>query len=295
MYSHTPYFAGVDGGGTKCRAVLFDQDGNALGAGLAGPGNVSTGNQRALLAIVEAVSQAIENAGLSASLPLKDVSVGAGLAGGHLPSAVAILNDWQHPFGQFAFTSDLHAAMLGAHGGGDGAVLVVGTGSCAAAINQGHIEQFGGHGFLLGDKGSGAWLGRQAVKYTLEALDGVKPNTPLVEAVCDYYQCDKPLALVDALIQAPPAKFAEFSPQIVSLATQKDSVALGIVEEGSQYLSQIAQRALEKTAQRLVLVGGVADVILPWLDKDIQQAVVSSQHGPEWGAVYFYQQTQTSN
>lgn len=295
MYSHTHYFAGVDGGGTKCRAVLFDQEGNALGAGLAGPGNVSTGNQKALQAIIDAVSHAIADAGLSTSITLQQVSVGAGLAGGHLPSAAAILTRWQHPFANFAFTSDLHAAMLGAHGGADGAVLVVGTGSCAAAIRQGNVEQFGGHGFLLGDKGSGAWLGRQAVKYTLEALDGVKPTGRMVETVCRYYQSEKSLGLVDALIQAPPAKFAEFSPELVALAKQGDDVAVRIVEEGSAYLSQIALRALAQTEKRLVLVGGVAEVILPWLHQDVQQVVVPSQHGPEWGAVLFYQQSQQSN
>jgi glucosamine kinase len=224
------------------------------------------------------------------TLPQSHIAVGVGLAGANLASSQALLARWQHPFAGLSYTSDLHTALLGAHGGEDGAVLVVGTGSCAAAIGAGDFYQFGGHGFNLGDKGSGAWIGRQAVAYTLEALDGLVTSDPLINAVCEFYQCNSALALVDKLNLAAPAQFAAFAPHVLTLADGEVASAKGILVDGCRYLSAIARRALANVKGGLVLTGGLAKPLVPWFDDDIQQAITNKQQGPEWGAIYYYQQ-----
>ncbi len=285
----TYYYVGVDGGGTKCRAEVFNAEGECLGAGVAGPANVARASEVARQSIVNAVTTALYDAGLDAPEVLSHTAVGAGLAGANLPSAAGALQNWQHPFAAFGFTSDLHAAMLGAHSGQNGAVLVCGTGSCAASLVDTKLHQYGGHGFVLGDKGSGAWMGRQAVMYTLEAIDGVAVHTDLADRVCDHFACNTTLALVDRLHAAPPADFGELSPIILSLAERGDEQANRIVKDGAAYLSTIAQRALNDCSGKLVLVGGVAGYIKPWLSQVVQNAIVPAQHGPEWGAFYFQQ------
>ncbi len=289
LQSSNYFYVGVDGGGTKCRAEAYNAKGEVIGAGVAGPANVARAADIARQSIVNAVAAALADAGLAAPEQLRKTAVGAGLAGANLPSASDALNNWQHPFAAFSFTSDLHAAMLGAHGGSDGAVLVVGTGSCAAALTGGKLQQFGGHGFTLGDKGSGAWMGRQAVVHTLEVLDGVQEGSALAKAVCDHYQCHTPLALVDRLNQAPPAHFGQLSPVLLQLAGDGDAAATQIIESGAQYLTAIARKAIALSGNKLVLVGGVAGSITPWLADDVQQAIVHAQHGPEWGAFYYQQ------
>lgn len=286
---NTYYYVGVDGGGTKCRAEVFNAEGECLGAGVAGPANVARASEVARQSIVNAVTAALSDAGLDAPEVLSHTAVGAGLAGANLPSAAGALRDWQHPFAAFAFTSDLHAAMLGAHSGHNGAVLVCGTGSCAASLVDGGLRQYGGHGFVLGDKGSGAWMGRQAAMHTLEAIDGIAQRTELADKVCDHFACDTPLAFVDRLNAAPPADFGELSPIILSLAEAGDAQAKRIVTDGAAYLSSIAERALNDCNGKLVLVGGVAGYITPWLSQAVQNAIVPAQHGPEWGAFYFQQ------
>ncbi len=282
------YFVGVDGGGTKCRAELYDSQGKLLGAGISGSANIARHGNTATQSIATAVAQAFTAANVS-DTEITETVVCAGLAGANLPSAAAALRQWQHPFRAFHFTSDLATAIYGAHGGQNGAVLVIGTGSCAAAMVDGKLTQFGGHGFLLGDKGSGAWLGKQAVMYTLEALDGVVPQDELTAAVCNHYQCDTPTALVDRLNQAHPGSFGEMCPAILSLAGANLASATALVTRGSTYLSDIARKAITLSQGQLVMTGGVAEAMQPWLDSDIRDALTATQFGPEWGAVLLHQ------
>ncbi|RDV26850.1 hypothetical protein DXV75_06450 [Alteromonas aestuariivivens] len=286
--SDSQYYVGVDGGGTKCRAQVFDFQGQCLGTGVGGPANIAREPDGALHSLVESVTAALADAGLAEPGQFERTPVAAGLAGANVPSANAMLSHWQHPFYSFCFTSDLHTAILGAHLGRNGAVLITGTGSCAAALHDGKLIQSGGHGFQLGDKGSGAWLGRQAASYTLEAMDGVVGNDPLVDAVLQHYQAEDSADLVNLLNLAAPAQFAELAPLVLQLAqTGNSEVAGTLVQSGADYLSEIARRALLHCEGKLVLAGGLAEKIQPWLADDVLKAIVEAQSGPEWGAVLY--------
>lgn len=286
---HAPlFYAGVDGGGTKCRAELYDLNGNLLAAGVAGAANIARNGEVARQSILDSVSAALAQANLPAAT-LQQTLVCGGFAGANLPSASNALKQWQHPFHSFHFTSDLHTALYGAHDGANGAVLVIGTGSCAAALKDGELAQYGGHGFLLGDKGSGAWLGKQAVIHTLEAIDAIQPKGALAAAVCQHYQAHSATDLVDKLNQANPGVFGELCPIILELANQQEPTATALIQQGSAYLSAIARKAIAQSAGNLVLAGGVAQALQHKLDEDVQASITDSKHGPEWGAIMLYQ------
>ncbi|RUO63209.1 BadF/BadG/BcrA/BcrD ATPase family protein [Pseudidiomarina insulisalsae] len=281
-------YAGIDGGGTKCRAELYNADGKLLGAGIAGAANIARDSEIAKRSILDAVTAAVSEAQLPPE-SLGQIRACGGFAGANLPSAANIMRQWQHPFQSFDFSSDLHTALYGAHNGENGAVLVIGTGSCAAALVSGQLQQFGGHGFLLGDKGSGAWLGKQAVIHTLEAIDGIQQHGALAAAVQAHYQCHSATALVDKLNQAHPGVFGELCPLILQLANDGEASARALVAEGSTYLSAIARKALQNSGGKLVLTGGVAGALQRWLDTDIREQLSTSHYGPEWGAIMLYQ------
>ena len=140
---------------------------------------------------------------------------------------------------------------------------------------------------MLGDKGSGAWMGRSAVVHTLEALDGVAEAGALAEAVCRHYDCHSATEIVDKLNNAPPAWFGQLAPVIFSLADTQDADATAIIQHGADYLSVIAQKAVATSQGSLVMVGGVADAIVPFLSQAVQQVIVPAANGPEWGAVHY--------
>ena len=172
------FFLGIDGGGSKCKAILVDADNNILGTGISGPANPLHGYEQAVNSIIESATLAIKDAGL-VGLELNDIIAGVGLAGVNLPVLFEQMSNWQHPFKQMFLATDLLIACLGAHNGQDGAVMITGTGSCGFSYVNGHPYTLGGHGFPHGDKGSGAWFGFQAANYVLMSLDGLKADSTI--------------------------------------------------------------------------------------------------------------------
>lgn len=282
-----PIFVGIDGGGTKCRAVVFDSEFNELGSAITGPANIAKYGETAVKSMYDAVEQALLSIGLKLEQEQHRLYVSAGLAGVNVPSAAAALREWHHPFARFDFTTDIHAALLGAHSMANGAVLIAGTGSCAAGLKDGVVKQFGGHGFTLGDKGSGAWLGRTALAHTLESLDELSPASDLTRALQTHLAVKTPSDIVEIFNHAPPADFASFAPLVIEAAGIDDPIALKIVQEGADYLSRLALRALSVGDNRLALVGGVTAEILPWLNEVVLNVVYKAQHGPERGALFY--------
>ncbi|GGF79619.1 BadF/BadG/BcrA/BcrD ATPase family protein [Alteromonas lipolytica] len=283
------YWVGVDGGGTKCRAELFNFEGDSLGYGLGGPANTAKYGEQALQAILTAVQGAVSQAGLHFADVSDELVVSAGLAGAYLASSQVLLSQWQHPFAHWTFSSDLHTALLGAHGGDDGVVVITGTGSCAALLYQGTVIQYGGYGFQLGDQASGAWLGQKAVQQALLMADKLSSESQLWQAVSEFYQCPAPADLVERLNTAQPGEFARFAPALFELA-KTDPAAKAIINEGADYLNQLIRRTLHNGNLPVTLTGGLASLWQPLLDPAIAVLVKPAQYGPEWGAVLLARQ-----
>ena len=116
MASATKLFlVGIDGGGTHCRASIYDVNGGFLGRGHGGPANPVNGFEQTKESIINAIEAAKKDAGIAC--PLSHLVVGAGLAGLHLPVMKEKIQGWQHPFCELHTTTDLHAANIGAHQG----------------------------------------------------------------------------------------------------------------------------------------------------------------------------------
>ena len=115
----TPYFLGIDGGGTACKARLCDADGNILAETSTGAANTLLGSERAMAEINLAANKVLEMAGIALE-KVVDVHVGAGLAGLSLEREQQRLAAIPHRFASFRSHTDAYVACLGAHGGRDG-------------------------------------------------------------------------------------------------------------------------------------------------------------------------------
>ncbi len=284
------YYLGIDGGGSKCKARLENLQGDCLGEGISGPANPVRGVELAQTSILEAAHLALKDAGLE-HLSLNQLYAGMGLAGVNLPKYRQMMAHWQHPFAKMQISTDLHIACLGAHNGEDGAVIITGTGSSGASVVKGNYFEIGGHGFPVGDCGAGAWLGLTAIKQSLKALDDLSTRTPLVDALLARLNCATPQEVVEVIIDGKPAFYAAFAPLIMEFANQGDEMASAIVTEGADYLSCMARRLLQNQPPRLSLIGGLAPLITPWLDADIQARISAPFAAPEVGATLLARQT----
>lgn len=259
-------FLGIDGGGSGCRARLADGAGRMLGEGSAGAANPRFGFEAATTAIVEAAQAAAAAAGLPVEA-LGQMRAGLGLAGVGQRRDRERLLGWCHPFAAMALETDAHIACLGAHGGGDGAVLVVGTGSCGVALAGGREHRVGGWGFPISDQGSGAWLGLEALRQALWAQDGIAPATGLTRAVMAQFGGD-PERAVAWLDRAVPRDYAALAPLVLDHGGQGDAVAMALLAQAGADLARLLAALRRIGAPRLALLGGLAGPLRPWLPED---------------------------
>ncbi|WP_440874464.1 N-acetylglucosamine kinase [Thalassotalea sp. PLHSN55] len=286
---HKDIFLGIDGGGTKCKAIVVSADDQILGTGISGPGNPLHGFEQATNSIVESAQFALKDAGL-ANTPLSEVVVGIGLAGVNLPVLFEQMSAWQHPFKEMYLATDLLIACLGAHQGKEGAVMITGTGSCGFSYVDAKSTIVGAHGFPHGDKGSGAWFGLQAAKQVLLALDGLIEETAMSKQLLKLLAVDNDVALVEAIAGKPATYYAKLANLVFDAAENGDVIARDIVNEGSEYINSVARKLSHQKPPRMSMIGGLSPRIQPWLASDVQAMLSPPLSTPEMGAVLFAKQ-----
>ncbi|WP_114326409.1 N-acetylglucosamine kinase [Candidatus Colwellia aromaticivorans] len=279
-------FLGIDGGGSKCKAIVMNENNEILGTGVSGPGNPLHGFEQATNSITESALLALKDAGL-AHIELSELIAGVGLAGVNLPVLFEQMQAWQHPFKQMFLATDLLIACLGAHQGSDGAVMISGTGSCGFASIDEQYYMLGAHGFPHGDKGSGAWFGLQAAKQVLLAIDGIVAPTIMTEVLLKKLGCHNDTELVETIAGKAATYYAQLANLVFDAAEQGDKVALEIVAEGAEYINSIALALIAKKPPRISMIGGLTIRLKPWLSKDIQQQLSEPLSPPEVGSVLF--------
>lgn len=279
-------FLGIDGGGSKCKAIVMTKNNEILGTGISGPGNPLHGFEQATNSITQSALLALKDAGLE-HIELSELYAGVGLAGVNLPILFEQMTAWDHPFKEMFLATDLLIACLGAHLGSDGAVIISGTGSCGfASINEQHY-MLGAHGFPHGDKGSGAWFGLQAAQQVLLAIDGIVEPTIMTEVLLKKLDCYDDTELVEIIAGKAATYYAQLANLVFDAAEQGDKIALGIVAEGADYISSIAQILIAKNPPRISMIGGLARRLTPWLSKEIQHQLSEPLSSPEVGSVLF--------
>jgi glucosamine kinase len=254
---------GVDGGGTNCRARLADTAGTRLGEAIAGPANIRLGLERSFSAILQASTECLVQAGLS-SKDTSRVTACLALAGASEPAHLAAAQDHPHPFRRAMITTDAHAACVGAHGGRDGGIIIIGTGSIGWAERRGRHHRVGGWGWPVSDEGSGAWLGHEALRRVLWAVDGRIDWSPLLRALFSRFE-QNPHAILDWTINAAPRDLGSLAPLIVEHASRNDRVGRELMLMAAGHIDGMAQRLIALGSERLSLFGGLAEHVRPWL------------------------------
>jgi glucosamine kinase len=263
---------GIDGGGTRCRARLCEPSGDLLGEGTAGPANIYRGLEEGVAAICDAAGQCLSQAGLSPA-DLRRTTACLALAGASEPAALAAMQQQRLPFGHTLVTTDAQAACVGAHRGRDGGVIIAGTGTVGWAELGGRSFRVGGWGLSISDEGSGAWLGREALRRVLWAHDGRAARTALLEALFGRFQCD-PHAIVAFGTYATPREFGALAPDVAEHAGRNDPAGVELMRLAGGHIDALAARLGALGAQRLALVGGLAASIEPWLSDETRARLV---------------------
>ena len=281
---------GVDAGGTASRAVLSTADGGCAGRGVAGPGNPTTSGAAAVSAIGTAI-----RAALGDHRPESVAAAVVGVAGAGVLADPELAAAFAAQWAELGLTcpvsvvGDAVTAFAAGTPERSGVVLIAGTGAVAARVDDGRIGPTAdGLGWLLGDEGSGLWLGLQAVRAA--ARDWPPAGLPAaraplvppagasgpglvarVAAHAGVRSCDE---LVHWAGRQPPAAFAALAPLVCAAAAAGDPLASRLTAEaGARLVATLNE--LGPPDGPVVLAGGLLS-----RDTPVRRSVLAAVSGP---------------
>lgn len=282
----------IDVGGSTSRATLVDMAGNCLGQGKNRGGNPgSNPPDQAAAAIIAASQTAAAEAGEPLDIKVALLAI-AGPRNAEMQRRVEEAFRALGLSGSLVLTGDTHAMLPSVTAAADGYCIFCGTGSGAVRIHSGDVAAVvDAAGYLLGDLGSGFWLGQHAAIAVTAALEGRGPKTALTEAVLgslDIPMSDdrafdgrpRPLRLfIDAIYKMRPIELAKFAPLVV--AHREDSVAGELLAQSEQYLLDNFRLVYDPGMPGPVVLGGSVAAHLTGLPTAIAAVIRAAGHEPD--------------
>jgi N-acetylglucosamine kinase-like BadF-type ATPase len=267
---------GIDAGGTKTVCLLADQRGVIVAEGR-GPGaNLHAAGELAVEKVLhEVMEQAIGDR------PIEPSAICLGIAGvdrdDEMRTVRAIMRRIGHKSRVVVVNDALIALVAGARDE-PGIVIIAGTGSIVYGRNaQGAAARAGGWGHMIGDEGSGYWIGREALAAVMRAADGRGPATQLTTDILADLRVDDESRLPRIVYDrdAPRMTVAALGPIVQRAAELGDAVATRILERAADELVLAARSVASRLEMRgdpftFFLAGGIFRVV-PWLAGELPQ------------------------
>lgn len=251
------FFCGVDGGGTRTTVLCRTPEGLEISRREFGPFNLNSIGEESFRAILGEILAYINDLGTCLGL-----CIGAsGITNGNVNRlADGVLEGKGIPY---KLLGDFEIAHTGALGGKEGIVLIAGTGSvCYGKSGDGRRAMGGGWGHLIGDRGSGYGLGRDALMAIARFFDGYGRKTVLTDMLYDDFGLESPEEIVSYVYSNDKSAVAALSPLVDRACLQGDAVARRIVHGNSEALAEIVlavARRLHLETADVAMMGGLLE------------------------------------
>ncbi len=224
----TEYVIGMDGGGTKTAAMLASRSGSVVAEATGGASNFQViGVEEAARVLHEVITACCGKAGCSLS-QVGAVVAGLGGAGREadqqrMREAVRQrLAKKGQTVPAILIESDARIALEGAFKGAAGIILISGTGSIAFGKGyDGTVHRVGGWGRILGDEGSGYFLGREGLNVVTRSLDGRIRKTILAKLVAEKFGLADQERII-AAVYRENFDIASVAPLVIQAAAEHD-------------------------------------------------------------------------
>jgi N-acetylglucosamine kinase len=261
---------GIDAGGTKTVCLLADDRGTVVSEGHGGGANLQSNGELELEKVLyEVMAQAIGDRAWRTD------AICLGIAGADREDDVQTVRSIMRrisPGSRVLVVNDALVALEAAAPGAPGIVIIAGTGSIVYGRNaRGSAARAGGWGHILGDEGSGYWIGRAALAAVVREADGRGPATGLSSAVLDHFGAETAGGLIHIVYNrdVPRTHVAALGPIVQHAASSGDAVARDILERAAEELVLAARSVASRLEMRgepfpFVLAGGIFRVV-PWL------------------------------
>ncbi len=251
------YFIGLDGGGTKIDAVLFDENGHIINRYVGKGGNATdVGKEVALQRLDVCINQILQD------FPGKITAIYGGMAG-VVPNGDFYSGHIDPLFSESKnrFEDDGCILISGGIGCRDGCGMVCGTGSSLFIRISGQpLRHIGGKGYLIDTGGSGFDLGQQAIRKALQSVDGRIGKTVLTDLLADIIGMPINDYVIPVVHAGGRIFIASFAKAVFDGCKLNDLVCQEIFDAGSSQLADLTFVA-EKYFSGLfpiVIAGGIA-------------------------------------
>lgn len=269
----------IDGGGTRCRIAL--ETGQEKMVVETGSANATTDFDRTLNEISAGLTTLATQADLALDA-MRHIPAYVGLAGVTGPDIAQRLTA-ALPFEHIRVEDDRHAALRGALGEQDGFVAHCGTGSFFAAQLQGQPNITGGWGPVLGDIASAQWVGRNALSYTLDASDSLKPRSDMAEHLLATHGGTS--GIVAFAASARPTDFGAIAPIVTTHAQNGDALATALLQDAAAHLVHTLTLMGWSQGLTICLTGGIGPHYADYLPDNMRSDVKAPQGEPLTGAL----------
>src|SRR3954465_12672225 len=269
---------GIDAGGTKTICLLADEHGTIVSEGRGAGANLHTAGE---LAVEKVLHEAMEAAiGDRSIVP---AAICLGIAGVDRDDESRTVRAIMRRIGYKSRVLVVNDALIGLVAGArdePGIAINSGTGSIVYGRNAAfEAARAGGWGHMIGDEGSGYWIGREALAAVMRAADGRGPATRLTREILSHFGVDDESRLPRIVYdrELPRVSVAALGPIVQPAPGQGDAVAGRILERAADELVLAAESVATRLEMRgdaftFYLAGGVFRVV-PWLAHEVPKRV----------------------
>ena len=221
---------GIDAGGTKTVCLLADEHGTIVAESRRGGANLQAVGE---LEVEKVLHEVMEEA--IGDRDVRPASICLGIAGVDRRDDAAVVQAIMKRIGYKARVLVVNDALVALEAGAPGqpaVVVISGTGSIAYGRNaSGEAARSGGWGYVLGDEGSGYWIGRAALRAVLRQSDRRGPDTVLSTLLLEHFGIQRAQELIHEVYHANlrPSAIGALAQCVQSAFTQGDGVAIGIL------------------------------------------------------------------
>lgn len=260
------YYLGIDGGGTKTKVCIIDENENIIGIGEAGPSSIDTvTNDTTYQCFLESTAKIIDN---KPNIQINNVFAGIGGIVTAEDEELVETIIYKLPFitdqAKVKAKNDMFNALYSGLLFDEGMALVVGTGSVAFGKNRSATHKCGGWGYKEGDAGSAYDLGKQALKLLVRNIDGRLPNSAFTDELKEKIKIYSIFDIVPVINQLweNRTKTASFARIVTSHANRNDPYACKIVDMATDELKLMVAGVYNKldfSNKALVIVGSLGN------------------------------------
>jgi N-acetylglucosamine kinase-like BadF-type ATPase len=274
---------GIDVGGSKTVCLVADDNGRVIAQGREAGANLQGAGELALEKVLYSVMEnTLAGTGIIPS------AICLGIAGVDRASDEAVVRSIMARIGYKArilVVNDALIALQAGVGDDQGIVIVSGTGSIAYGRNaQGEASRAGGWGYVLGDEGSGYWIGRLALRAVVRHADGRGRVTSLTPRLLRHFGAQKASELINKVYveELSPQAIASLAKYVQEARNEGDMIATGILNRAADELIAAATAVMTRLELSdetfvFVLAGGMFHAV-PWLCDQLQLLLPALAH-----------------